>query len=78
MGLRSDKINLIWAAPASPFDLKRKKMQQQNYFKVDPNRHSKNKLEKLSKLSINPYTGQIIQKELHVRTVSQTIDPKIT
>ena len=57
MGLRSDKVNLIWAAPASPFDLKRKRMQQQNYFKVDPLRHTKNKLDKLSRLSVNPYTG---------------------
>ena len=27
---------------------------------------------------MNPYTGQVILKDLHVRTVSQTIDPTIT
>ena len=46
-----------------------------NYFKVDPDRHNKNKLEKLSRLNINPYTGHPILVERHVRRVSTKFEP---
>jgi hypothetical protein len=45
--------------------------QMQLYFRVDPERHEKNKLDKLSRYSVNPYTGQPIIVERNVKQVSK-------
>lgn len=38
-------------------------------FRVDPERHNKNKLDKLSRISFNIYTEQPIMVERHVKQV---------
>ena len=41
----------------------------QNFFRVDPDRHRKNKLDKLSRLPYNVYTAKPIVVERNVRQV---------
>lgn len=48
--------------------------QCQTFFRVDPERHTKNKLDKLSRVSYNVYTGQPIYIEKYVKQVPQVVE----